>query len=220
MSGVFSETHIRTYDNSIYFLASEEIKFNNPITDFHGKRSYMNSLFVYNQMDVNPSECFEVEILSEEGYQALGDKSQMVLKAGGVFAQKICLAGWDSSMKSLEIVRKVLRMDQNEAKQCYETLVTSPVPDPKARMSVVINDCSSTKESGFDGDKLYEQVEEQVKNMEKKLEKTDSLESFWQEGDILKFYLKERKKLGEKIMEYMMKKLGAKKATKKEKTDL
>ena len=218
MAGVFSETHIRTYDNSIYFLALDEVKFNTPITDFYGKRSYMNSLFVYNQMEVNPSECFEIEILSEEGYKALGDNAQMVLKAGGVFASKICVAGWDTSMKSLEVVKKVLRMHPNEAKECYETLVTSPVPDPKARMSVIVKDCSSTKDSGFDADKLYEQVEEQVKNMETKMEKIDSLENLGYEGDVLRFYLGERKQLAEKIMGFMKKKLGAKRATKK--TDL
>lgn len=218
MSGVFSETHIRTYDNSIYFLALDEIKFNAPITDFYGKRSYLNSLFVYNQQDVNPSECFEIEILSEEGYQALGDQAQMVLKAGGVFAPKVCIAGWDTSMKSLEVVKKVLRMYANEAKDCYETLITSPVPDPKARMSVILKDCASTKENGFDGDKLYEQVEEKVRRMERNLDEIENLENFAFEGEILRFYIGERKKLAEKILEYMRKKLGAKRVAKK--TDL
>ena len=209
----FGNSHIKTYDNSIYLLALEEVLFGGMITDFYGKPYYFNSLFLYNVKEKNPSECIQLALVSKDYFDKMTDKKKMVLKSIGVFSNKICLATFETSLKGFEVYRKVLKMSDQDAANCVETLMMNPVPDQKSRISVVLTDCKDTKEnSDFKGEEIYAQADEMVKELEKKLEKVGEIEeNKGLEAEMVKFYLEDRKKLAEKVREFVGKKIGIKK---------
>lgn len=201
----FLQTHIKIADNSIYLLAPKVIKVNEDLTDSFDRFGYINSLFIHNQKEKNPSECIEIKIISKEDFQILKRNYKLLLNQLEIESHSICVIDFLYSMKKIKAFRNILNMGEQEVETCLEGVKNRKDSNNVDKIDFVIGKCKVSElklAKSPEEDEVFIYISKIITNYKEKLNK---LEEFLNEKgyDVIKYYLSKRLEIAKKIEDYI-----------------
>lgn len=211
LDDLFNETHIQIPDKSLFFLAQREILYETEIPDNFNKFGYVNSIFLYNLKEENPSGCVDLNILEKTWFDLLESKEKTLISAVGVIEHKLCFMNFEYSYKRLKAFGNIMNMSPKEFDECYEIILENSKSNLTERIDLVLEKCEDVKwkfienveESIFIKEikKTISGIKEKIIKCENFIKKYSSIENY--EGNVIKFYLEKKLEIANKLEDYL-----------------